>query len=200
MLAGGENAPSWQRERREPGVGDPRVVDARRTFGAGAAELEQQSVVEVARKRAFDAEARAAEVEAIGEIARRVVFAVRRAPTDPRRKSVVSGPSAISPYSAPSSCTLARNAIDERPSAAVIVGRALLRVTFGTSCAATLRSFDFTGRCSQGLELRLLLFEQLCLCGELGSLRVNGAAQRVDLGAQRGLVGVAGRHGGGGQG
>ena len=63
-------------ERREAVVRNPRVVDARRTFGAGAAELQQQPVVEVARDGAFDAETRAPEIEAIAEVARGAVFAV----------------------------------------------------------------------------------------------------------------------------
>ena len=77
-VGGRRKCAELERERREARVGDPRVVDARRAFGAAAAELEQQAVVEVARDGAFDAEARAAEIEAVAEVARGVVLAIRR--------------------------------------------------------------------------------------------------------------------------
>jgi hypothetical protein len=63
-------------ERCEAGVGDPGVIDARRTFRAAAAKFEQQAVVEGARDGALETEPRAPEIETITEVACRVVFAI----------------------------------------------------------------------------------------------------------------------------
>src|SRR6185369_10837981 len=73
-------------ERRDAAVRDPRVVDARRTFGTRAAQFQQQAIVEVACDGALHAETRATEIESVAEIARGGVLAIghatHRAPTE----------------------------------------------------------------------------------------------------------------------
>ena len=127
-------------ERREAGVGDPGVVDARRAFGARAAELEQQAVVEIARDGAFDAEARAAEIEA--SLKSRAALFSRLAQCAHRAAAEIGGQRAFgaSPYIAPSSCTLARKR-DRRAAVGGGDGRAVVGEAraSGTSCVGDLR-------------------------------------------------------------
>ena len=65
-----------QRERRETVVGDPGIVDARRTFGARSAQLQQQLVVEIAVDHALEAKARAPEIRAIAQVTSTVDVAI----------------------------------------------------------------------------------------------------------------------------
>ena len=74
----GREGAELDRERGEARVVDPGVVDARRPFGAAAAELGHEAEAEVLRDNALDAEARAAEVGTVGEVARARDLAVRR--------------------------------------------------------------------------------------------------------------------------
>ena len=162
-----------ERERREAGVRDPRVIDARRAFGAAAAEFEQQAIVEIARDGAFDAEARAAEIEAVTEIARGVVFAIRQSRPPSRGGS---------PWRADLPCLrrtsrrraarwreprIEERAVGSRDGRPVVAEREFRRLGSGDFLRFAAATFDWPSWRGERLELRLLRFEQFGLRIEL---------------------------------